>query len=70
MAEASHSDSSISWLTFFFVCFVLVMSIGAFAIVFYDANAPEPKPGGGGHGGMILPANKEYAPHARIWPLA
>lgn len=54
MADAPHSDSSTSWLTFFFVCFILTMSIGAFAIFTYDANAPEPKPGGGGHG-MLLP---------------
>ena len=55
MADTPHSDSSTSWLTFFFVCFILTMSIGAFAIFTYKVNAPEPEPGGGGHHGMVLP---------------
>lgn len=54
MSEGEHADSSLKWLTFFFVCFVMVMAIGAFAIFTYNANAPEPKPAGGGHG-MLLP---------------
>ncbi|HEY9867870.1 MAG TPA: hypothetical protein V6D08_01575 [Candidatus Obscuribacterales bacterium] len=71
MAEETHSDSSMAWLTFFFVCFILTMAIGAFAIFMYDVNAPEATPGGaGGHGSMILPVDGEYAPHARVWPAA
>lgn len=56
MADEPHADSSTSWLTFFFVCFILTMSIGAFAIFTYKVNAPEPQPGGGGSHGMLLPA--------------
>ncbi|GEM_PF-430069 len=63
MAEETHGDLSLKWLTFFFVCFLLVMAIGLVAVFTYNANAPEPKPGGGGHGGMILPQDGQYAPH-------
>ncbi len=55
MSEGDHADSSLKWLSFFFVCFVIVMAIGAFAIFTYNVNAPEPKPAGGGHHGMLLP---------------
>lgn len=65
-----HSDSSHNWLIFFMVCFWLIMAIGIWAIFSYNCNAPEPKPSGGGHGGMILPMDGEYAPHARVWPRA
>lgn len=70
MSEEAHSDSSSRWLTFFFICFVIVQAIGAFAIFTYNVNAPEAEPGKGGHGGMILPIDGEYAPHARVWPVA
>ena len=54
MTEAEHNDSSLKWLTFFFVCFVMVMvGIGGFAILNYNVNAPEPAPSGGGHHGML-----------------
>lgn len=69
MTEGAHSDSSMSWLKFFFVCFIMTMAIGLYAIFCYDANAPEKAPSGGGHG-MILPQDGEYAPHVRIWPNA
>lgn len=65
-----HSDASHNWLVFFFVCFAVIMGIGAWAIFGYKVDAPEPKPSGGGHGGMILPMDGEWAPHARIWPTA
>lgn len=68
MAEVSRSNGSLGWLMFFFVCFILVMSIGAFAIFTYDANAPEPQPGSGAHGGMILPQDGQYAPNVRVYP--
>ena len=67
MAEASGSDGSLGWLMFFSVCFILVMSIGAFAIFTYNANAPEPKPASGAHGSMILPGDGQYAPNVRIY---
>ncbi len=70
MSSTEHSDASHKWLIFFFVCFALIMAIGMWAICCYNVNAPEPKPGGGGHGGMILPQDGEYAPHARVWPVA
>lgn len=56
-----HSDSSHNWLTFFFVCFFIVQAIGIWAIFNYHVNAPEPKPGGGGHG-MLLPEDSQLAP--------
>ncbi|MBI4533016.1 MAG: hypothetical protein HY711_03635 [Candidatus Melainabacteria bacterium] len=64
MSEASRSDGSLAWLTFFFFCFILVMSIGAFAVFTYNANAPESQPGT--HGGMILPQDTQYAPNLLI----
>ncbi|MBX9770437.1 MAG: hypothetical protein K2X29_03655 [Candidatus Obscuribacterales bacterium] len=66
MSEGEHADSSLKWLTFFFVCFVLVQAIGAFAIFTYNANAPEPKPAGGGHHGMMVPEDA----HAKLTQLA
>jgi hypothetical protein len=70
MSEEAHSDASRTWLIIFFVCFVITMAIGGFAIFTYNANAPEAKPSGGGHGGMILPMDGQYAPHARVYPVA
>lgn len=65
MSESeNHSDSSHNWLTFFFVCFVIVQAIGIWAIFSYNVNAPEPKPGGGGGHGMSLP--HDQAPNLRI----
>lgn len=54
------------FLVFFFCCFVIVMTIGTVAIFTYDANAPEPAPSGGAHGGMILPVDGQYAPHVGL----
>jgi hypothetical protein len=63
MSDATHSDVSLKWLSFFFVCFILVIvGIGLTALCTYNVNAPEPKPSGG-HGGMILPQDGQYAPH-------
>ena len=70
MTEGTHSDVSGKWLTFFFVCFILVMTIGLFAIFTYNCNAPEAKPSGGGHGGMILPQDGRYAPHVHLFVVA
>jgi hypothetical protein len=69
MSEASHHDhQSQAWLWFFFVCFVIVLvGIGLLAVCTYNVNAPDAAPSGG-HGGMILPMDGEYAPHARTWP--
>jgi hypothetical protein len=70
MSGETHSDPSKNWLIFFFICFFLtVFGIGLWAKLFYNANAPVPK-ASGGHGGMILPADGEYAPHANIWRLS
>jgi hypothetical protein len=57
MAAANEStfDWSRFFLIFFFICFVIVMTIGLFAIFTYNANAPEPSPGGPAHGGMLVP---------------
>lgn len=64
MSEGTHSNVSLRWLTFFFVCFIMIIvGIGLTAVFTYNANAPEPKPSGGGHGGMILPQDGQYAPH-------
>jgi hypothetical protein len=72
MVEAgeSHFDWSRFFLIFFFICFVLVMTIGIYAIFFYNANAPEPAPSGGAHSGMILPGDEKYAPHVELRLLA
>jgi hypothetical protein len=51
----NQSDPSRNWLIFFVICFWLVMGIGIWAVFCYNCNAPESKPGGGGHAGMILP---------------
>lgn len=63
--KGAHSDVNLTWLKFFFICFIIVIvGIGLTAVFTYDVNAPEPKPGGGGgHGGMILPQDGQYAPH-------
>jgi hypothetical protein len=56
---AAANESSFDWsrffLVFFFICFILVMLIGMFAIFTYNVNAPQPAPGGPAHGGMIFP---------------
>lgn len=65
-----HNDSSHNWLIFFMVCFWIIMAIGVWAIFSYNCNAPEQKPSGGGHGGMILPMDGEYAPHANLWRIS
>ncbi len=69
MAEANEFDWNRFFLVFFFICFVGVMTVGAFAIFTYDANAPEKAPSGG-HGGMLLPQDGQYAPHVAIRPIA
>lgn len=70
MSGETHSDTSKNWLIFFFICFFFtVLGIGLWARFFYDVNAPEPE-AVGGHGGMILPVDGEYAPHANIWRLS
>ena len=70
MTSATHEDASMLWLKIFLVCFVLsVFGIGVWACFFYKVDAPE-APAAGGHGGMILPSDGEWAPHARIWPTA
>lgn len=64
MSAEKHGDLSLKWLTFFFVCFMMVMAIGLVAIATHNTNAPEPEPSsGGGHGSMILPGDGDYAPH-------
>lgn len=70
MSDGTHSDISLKWLTFFFVCFILIWTISLIAIFTYNANAPEPKPSGGGHGGMILPQDGQYAPHVALHVVA
>ncbi len=68
---ASASKSSINWsrffLIFFGICFVLVMAIGFCAIFTYNANAPEPAPGGAPHGSFLLPGSGKYAPYVEIY---
>ncbi|MBY0357998.1 MAG: hypothetical protein K2W82_08355 [Candidatus Obscuribacterales bacterium] len=59
MSDSGHHDAANTWLTFFIVCFFLVMAIGIWAIFTYNANAPEPTPGGGGGHGYIIPDSKE-----------
>jgi len=51
MSAPGHRDPAQGWLTFFFVCFAMVVfGIGVFAMSTYDVNAPEPTAtGGGGH---------------------
>lgn len=51
MSAPGHKDPAQGWLTFFFVCFAMVVfGIGVFAMSTYDVNAPEPTAtGGGGH---------------------
>ncbi len=71
MSTEHHSDASHNWLIFFMVCFWSIMAIGLWAIFSYDCNAPEAKPSGGGHGGMIIPkGDEEWAPHAFSFPSA
>lgn len=64
-----HNKQLDAWFKAFFTMFWLVMAIGIYAIFNYKVDAPEPKPGGGGGHGMILPQDGEYAPHARSWPV-
>ena len=67
MSENPLSDSSVRWLIFFFICFIATDGhFGGFAIFTYNANAPEPKRSSA-HGGMLLPQDGEYAPHAQVW---
>lgn len=63
-----HNDPSQKWLTFFFVCFGLtVLAIGVFALFTYKVDAPDAAVSGG-HGGMLLQQDGDYAPHAmRPW---
>lgn len=65
-----HNKTLDAWFKTFVTIFWLVMAIGIYALFTYKVDAPEPKPGGGGGHGMILPQDGEYAPHARIWPRA
>ena len=70
MSAETHNDPSRRWLTFFFVCFTLtVFAIGVWACFCYKADAPD-APASGGHGGMILPSDGQWAPHAIVWPTA
>lgn len=65
MTETTHKDPSNGWLIFFFVCFALVL-IGIVAFFARDINSePEVKPASGGHGGMLLPQDGQYAPHVQ-----
>lgn len=66
MAETKQFDWNKFILIFLFCSFVIVMAIGGINIFIYNANAPEPTSGGGGHG-MLLPQDGEYAPHVQ-WP--
>jgi hypothetical protein len=49
MSEAAESKVSVRWLVFFFICYVLIMAIGGFAIFNYHCNEPEAAPAAGGH---------------------
>jgi hypothetical protein len=51
MTEETHSDPSGRWLIFFFVCFIVVMTIGGWAIFNYhdSGNAPQVVPVKTGH---------------------
>lgn len=70
MSTEKHSDASSKWLVFFFVCFAIVMlGIVIFFARPFDSQQAQP-PSSGGHGGMILPQDGEYAPHAQRVPLA
>jgi hypothetical protein len=60
-----HADPSSKWLFFFFVCFAIVL-LGIVLFFARDINSqPAVAPSSGGHGGMILPSDGEYAPHVR-----
>lgn len=49
MSAPEHKDPNKAWLIFFFVCFIgVVVGIGVWAKLCYDANAPE-APVSGGH---------------------
>ncbi len=66
MAETTHSNASLYWLILFFVCFVAVMAIGAFAIFTYDANAPEKAPSPGGAHSMRRPEDSFLSRRLRV----
>lgn len=69
MSSAKHVDPSSQWLVFFFVCFGLVM-LGIVLFFARDFNSQQtPAPASGGHGGMILPQDGEYAPHVFRLPV-
>jgi len=65
MSETAHKDPSSNWLIFFFVCFALVM-LGIVIFFARDINKEQPAKPAGGHGGMILPIDGQYAPHVEI----
>jgi hypothetical protein len=70
MSGEKHADPSSKWLFFFFVCFGIVM-LGIVLFFARDINTqPAVAPGSGGHGGMILPIDGEYAPHVHRLPIA
>jgi hypothetical protein len=70
MSAEKHSDASTKWLVFFFVCFAFVLlGIVIFFARPFDSQQSQPAPSGG-HGGMILPQDGEYAPHAQRLPVA
>jgi cytochrome b subunit of formate dehydrogenase len=66
VSEDQHSNSSVKWLYFFFICFIVVMAIGGFAIFTYNANAPEAAPSSA-HGGMLLPQDGQYARNSQVY---
>jgi hypothetical protein len=69
MSAEKHSDASAKWLFFFFVCFAIVL-LGIVIFFARDVNTQQAPAPGGGHGGMILPQDGDYAPHARRLPVA
>ena len=70
MSAGKHSDASSKWLVFFFVCFAIVL-LGIVIFFARDYNSQQSQaPSSGGHGGMILPQDGEYAPHAQRLPVA
>jgi uncharacterized membrane protein len=69
MTADKHSDPSSKWLIFFFICFAFVM-LGIVIFFARDINTQQPSAPAGGHGGMILPGDGNYAPHARRPPIS